>query len=251
MEQETRYNRQMLFPPLGEKGQEMLAKAAVVQVGCGALGSTIASCMVRSGVGRYTIIDHDVPEISNLHRQSLFDEEDVKNKANKALAAADKLKRANSEVEVKAVPEKLIENNADEFLAGHDLVLDALDNMETRFLINDWCVANNVPWIYSGVGGASGMTMAILPGKGPCLQCLFPDRKEAIKGALTTLDAGILNVTPTTFGALQAAEAMKYLIKSPDLITDLRMFDLWSGDYQRIRIERNQGCECCGTNRSG
>jgi adenylyltransferase/sulfurtransferase len=242
---DTRYDRQALFSGLGEKGQAMLAKASVVQVGCGALGSSNANCLVRAGVGRYTIIDRDAVEVSNLARQFLFDEDDAERREKKALVAARKLSRANSTVKVTGVAEELNAGNVDRLLSGHDLVIDATDNMETRFVINDWCVQNQVPWIYGGIAGSCGMTMVIRPG-GPCLCCLFPDPDACICGALTTQVAGVINTAPALIAALQSTEAMKILTSSPDVVTDFRLIDLWSGEWQRIPVKRDPGCKCCG-----
>ncbi len=246
---DPRYDRQVLFSGLGEKGQAMLARASVVQVGCGALGSTNASCLVRAGVGTYTIIDRDTVEVSNLARQFLFDEDDVARHEKKALAAANKLGRANSAVKVTGIAEELNAGNVARLLAGHDLVMDATDNMEARLVINDWCVQNNVPWIYGGIAGSCGMTMAILPGKGPCLCCLFPD-PDACAGALTTAIAGVINTAPALIAALQSTEAMKILTGSTEVITDFRLIDLWSGELQRIPVKRDPGCRCCGEGRT-
>lgn len=239
----ARYQRQIIFPELGLEGQEALGRSRVAQVGCGGLGSTLAQCMVRAGVGKYTIIDKDVSEINNLHRQFLFDEEDAKQKSPKALAAARKLKQADSNVDVVGYAEELTAANVDRLLSGHDLVLDGADNLPTRYLINDWCVENRVPWIYGGVVGTCGMILVIRPGQGPCLRCLFPDPECA--GFLpTTAAAGILNTAPVFIAALQSTEAIKLLIQSPALITDFRVFDLWTGNYQRLPILPHPACRC-------
>jgi len=244
-EKKHRFGRQILFSGWGVNGQQKLGAAAVVQVGCGALGSTLAQLMVRAGVGRYAIIDGDAPDLTNLHRQCLFDETDVAAKTNKAEAAGAKLGLADPSVKIKAIPEVLTAANADEFLAGHDLVLDALDNMETRLIINDWCVKHRVPWIYGGVAAASGMSMTIIPGQGPCLRCLFPD-PDAAEHAATTQAVGIINAAPVVIAALQATEAQKILIGSQDLVRDFRVLDLWSGDWQSFAVKRNEKCPCCG-----
>jgi molybdopterin-synthase adenylyltransferase len=241
----ARYQRQMIFSGWGEQGQERLSQAAVVQVGCGALGSTLAQCLVRAGVGRYTIIDKDVSEVSNLHRQFLFDERDAAGHRNKALIAAQKLRRADANVTIKAHAVALDATNADRLLRGHDLVLDALDNIETRYLINDWCVQNHVPWIYGGVAGSCGMTLAVIPGQGPCLRCLFPDPR-ACDGAPSPATHGVISTIPATVAALQATEAFKILIGSDAVIRDFRVIDLWSGNFQAFAIRRNPDCVCCG-----
>ncbi|MCP4110635.1 MAG: HesA/MoeB/ThiF family protein [Desulfobacteraceae bacterium] len=240
-----RYHRQIIFFGLGEQGQAKLGQAKVVQVGCGGLGSVLAQCMVRAGVGKLTIIDHDTPDITNLHRQFLFDEDDVGKKIGKAGIAEKKLKKADSGVEITGIPKKFSGSNAHELLAGHDLVLDGTDNMLARYAINDWCVKNNIPWIYGGIIGATGMTMVIVPGKTPCLCCLYSETEKTIK----TSSAGprpVINTIPAFIASLQATEAIKLLTDSSDLITDLRIADIWSGEFQQITVGKDPDCVCCG-----
>ncbi len=241
-ERKRRFSRQIEFPGIGERGQERLLASSVALAGCGGLGSTIAACMARAGVGRLTIIDPESVDLSNLHRQLLYDQEDVESGRNKAMTAAQKLGRACPETRVQAVAETLCRDNVEELLSGRHLVMDGLDNMEARYLVNRWCVANNTPWIYGGVWGSCGMTMVILPGKGPCLECLFPET-----GAKDREPPGraVINTLPAHLAAIQSTEAQKLLIGSPELITDLQVVDLWTGQYQRIRINRQPGCPCC------
>jgi adenylyltransferase/sulfurtransferase len=240
-----RYHRQILFDGIGESGQKKLLATRVVQVGCGGLGSTLAACMIRAGILNLTLIDTDFVDITNLHRQFLFDETDVEKNSNKAKAAAKKLASVNSNARPRAFTERLEAATADKLLSGHDLVLDGTDNMETRYVINDWCVKNNIPWIYGGVAGSSGMTMNIFPAKGPCLRCLFPDKKDA-PGREEIKTAGMINTIPALIACIQSTEAQKIMIGSPDVISGLRIIDLWSGDFQTIAIEKNPDCPCCG-----
>ena len=199
MKNMERFQRQIAFSEWGRPGQERLSRSSAVQAGCGALGSTIASCMVRAGIGRYTIVDRDKAELSNLHRQFLFNEADALEGRHKAAAAAERLARADSHAKIYSRPVELVAENADDILGGHDLVLDALDNMKTRYMVNDWCVKNGVPWIYGAVAGASGMLMPVLPEDGPCLRCLFPDT-SAMNGAANTATEGIINTAPVHGG---------------------------------------------------
>lgn len=245
MDKVERFQRQILFSEWGRSGQERIAKSSAVQAGCGALGSTIASCMVRAGIGRYTIIDKDKAEITNLHRQFLFNEADAIEGRHKAAAAAERLARADSHAKIEARPVELTAANAGRLLKGHDIVLDALDNMETRYLLNDWCVKNGVPWVYGAVAGASGMLMPVIPGDGPCLRCLFPD-VSAVKGAANTATEGIVNTAPAVVAALQATEAFKILLGGKDVVRDFRVFDFWSGESQRMSVKKNPECPCCG-----
>ncbi len=244
-DQEKRFHRQMLFPGIGQDGQQKLLQAKVALVGCGGLGSTLAQCMGRSGIKKLTIIDNDVVDITNLHRQFMYNENDARQKTEKAGAAAKIVSEADSSVEVNGTAARLGRDNIDELLEGHDLILDGLDNMKTRYLLNDWCVKNNVPFIYGGVVGSSGMLMPVIPGDGPCLRCLFPD-PEAAQAAPNTDIAGIINTLPAHVATIQATEAQKLLIGSKDLIRELQVMDIWTGDRQKLKINRAPKCKCCG-----
>lgn len=240
-----RYQRQTAFSGIGKEGQASLSRAAVVQVGCGGLGSVLAETMIRAGVGKLTVIDRDIADITNLHRQFLFDEEDVKKRTAKAFAAAEKLKKIASGAEIRGIVAEFSAVNAEELLSGHDLVLDGTDNMQARYVINDWCVKHDVPWIYGGVIAATGMTMTILPGKGPCLRCLYPETELTVSNTPSTETEGIIATAPAFIALLQATEAIKLLIGSSCLIRGLRIADLWSGDFHQMPISKDPECLCC------
>ena len=169
----NRYSRQTLFEGIGESGQRRLADARVVIVGCGALGTVMTSNLGRAGVGHLTILDRDFVEESNLQRQVLFDEEDVRNSIPKAVAAERKLRRINSQIEVKGIVTDVNYTNVEDLIRGATLVMDGADNFETRFLVNDACVKLNIPWIYGACVGSYGLSMVILPHETPCLRCVF------------------------------------------------------------------------------
>ncbi|MEI7947363.1 MAG: HesA/MoeB/ThiF family protein, partial [bacterium] len=171
---ETRFVRQMAVPEFGEETQKILSSATIALVGCGALGGLQAELLARMGVGELRISDFDVVSLMNLHRQILYTEQDVATQKAKIEAAVDHLRLVNSSVRLVARSEKIISENIDGYLSGATVVLDATDNIETRFLINDWCVVHQVPWIYTGVSGTAGLILPIVPG-GPCLRCLYPE----------------------------------------------------------------------------
>jgi len=170
-----RYARQVRYRPLGEEGQRRLAHGRAVVCGCGALGSMLANTLVRAGVGAVRIIDRDFVELSNLHRQVLFDEQDAAAGLPKAAAAAEKLRKINSSVAVESVVADLTPANIEEFCRDADVLVDGTDNFETRFLINDAAVSLGLAWVYGGCVGAEGQTMTILPGTTACLRCLLPE----------------------------------------------------------------------------
>src|SRR5690242_19247959 len=170
-----RYSRQILFAPIGEEGQERLRHSSATVIGCGALGSALATLLVRAGVGTLRIIDRDFVEASNLQRQTLFEEADAQELLPKAVAAERRLRRVNSDVEVQGIVADLTSANTEELLGGSALLLDGTDNFETRLLINDYAVKKALPWVYAAVVSSHGVTMPIHPGKSACLACLAED----------------------------------------------------------------------------
>jgi molybdopterin-synthase adenylyltransferase len=252
-EQREKYSRQILFPGIGEGGQEALLSSSAVLVGCGALGTVVANLLVRGGVGRLRIIDRDFVESSNLQRQTLFEESDAAQALPKAVAAERRLRSINSSVSVEAVVSDLTSENAPELLGGFSLVLDGTDNFETRLLMNDAAISNSVPWIYAAAVGSYGVTMTVRPGETACLACLLErdsldnSRLAAIAAEATCDTAGILNAAAGVIGSIEAAEALKILAGQPQALHGrLVSCDVWSGKFQSIAVERNPRCRGCG-----
>src|ERR1039457_2276734 len=221
-----RYSRQVLFAPIGVAGQQRLAAAHVAIVGCGAMGAASASLLARAGVGTLTLIDRDFVEPSNLQRQVLFDEADALESLPKAEAARRHIAQFNSNVAVHAHIADLVPTNIAALLAGANILLDATDNFETRYLINDFAVQQGRPWIYAAAVGAYAATMNILPASVPCslypvpcappacLACIFP--KPPI-GNLETCDtSGILSTAVNLAASIQVTEALKFLTGQVD-----------------------------------
>ena len=227
-----RYSRQTLFFPNGLADQHRLSQARVALVGCGALGTVIAGLLVRAGVGLLRVIDRDVIEGSNLQRQTLFDEEDIRQGLPKAIAAARKLGLVNSEVEIEPLAVDFEPDNAERLLGDVELILDGTDNFEIRYLINDAAVKLNKPWIYGGCIGGHGQTMTILPGETPCLRCIFPEAPPP--GAVTTCDtAGVIGPIGGVIGSFASAEALKMLTGAHgQLRSGLLWLDVWNNSIQ-------------------
>jgi adenylyltransferase/sulfurtransferase len=239
-----RYSRQVLFPPIGGEGQKKLGKSSVVIIGCGALGTVISAILVRAGVGHIKIIDRDFIEVHNLQRQVLFDEEDIKNQLPKAVAAERHLKKVNSEIEITGVVADVNFTNIEKLVSGADLILDGLDNRETRFLINDVCLKHKIPWIYGGAISSYGMTMNIIPGETPCLRCIW--HKTEGSGLAATCDtAGVIAPAPFVTASLQATEALKILTGATEINRDLVSFDVWATEFKHFKINRNPECPAC------
>jgi len=235
----------MLFGPMGEEGQKRLSQARVGLVGCGALGSVIANHLVRAGVGFLRVVDRDFLELNNLQRQMLYTEFDVSRRIPKAVAAADHLREMNSEVVIEPVVADINPFSIVRFADGLDLVVDGTDNFSTRFLVNDLAVSQGLPWVYGGVIGASGMTMTIVPGEGPCLRCLFPDLPSP--GSTPTCDtAGILNTVVAVVASLEANEVLKLLVDPEARNRGLLTVDLWDLRFETVPVVRDPECPACG-----
>lgn len=247
-DQLARYARQIRFAPLGEHGQRRLMESRALVCGCGALGSFAANLLVRAGVGTVRIVDRDFVETSNLQRQVLFDEQDAAAGLPKAVAAAEKLARINSQVRIEPVVADLEPRNIDELAQGVDVIVDGTDNFETRFLINDFAVSRRLPWVYGGCLGAEGQTMAILPGEGPCLRCLIPDCPPA--GSTATCDtAGILGPAVGFIASLEAMEALKILSGNRAHVSrSLLVVDLWTNVLHQVDVSKlaaQSDCPAC------
>jgi len=240
-----RYSRQLLFAEIGAEGQRKLAAARVAIVGCGATGSALASLLARSGVGRLRIIDRDYVELTNLQRQSLFDEDDARESAPKAIAAARAIARFNSAIAVEPQVADLIPANADSLLSGCDLILDGTDNFETRYLVNDYAVKNSVAWIYAAAVASYAVTMNILPGETACLACIFP---QSPRGTVQTCEtAGILNSAVNLVASIAATEALKFLVGArAKMRRTLLSWDVWSNERAELAaIHPREGCRAC------
>jgi len=240
-----RYSRQVLFPGIGLAGQERLAAGRVAVVGCGATGTCVSSLLARAGVGELLILDRDYVEPSNLQRQTLFDEADAAESLPKAVAAARKIALFNSEVKVTAEVTDLTPENIRGLLGEVDLILDATDNFETRYLINDFAVEQGKPWIYAAAVASYAVTMNVIPGQTACLTCIFPAAPE---GTVETCDtAGILNSAVNLVGSIQATEAIKFLVGAHhQLRQTLLSFDVWSNDHAEVAAGKPRpGCQTC------
>jgi molybdopterin/thiamine biosynthesis adenylyltransferase len=245
----SRYVRQMRFAPLGEAGQERIARGRALVVGCGALGSVIANTLARAGVGKLRIVDRDFLELNNLQRQVIYDEDDVASGLPKAIAAANKLRKINSQIEIEPIVADISAANIVELCRDVDVIVDGTDNFETRYLLNDAALQLGVPWIYGGCIGAEGQTMTIVPGETPCLRCLMPDAPPP--GATPTCDsAGILGPIINVIASIECMEALKILAGKREAISRvLTVIDLWDNRMRAVKLESLQSqratCPAC------
>jgi adenylyltransferase/sulfurtransferase len=233
----SRYSRQIRFPEIGVEGQQRLSQSKALLVGCGALGSMIATTLCRAGVGTLRIVDRDFLEVSNLQRQFLFSEKDVESGLPKAIAAKQRLNEVNSNVNVEAFVEDVDSQNIKQLADGVDVIVDGTDNFETRFLINDASVSMNVPWVYGGCLGADGQSMTIVPGESACLNCLMLDGPPP-PGTSDTCDSfGVLGPIISTIASIQSMEALKILSGNIDSVSkQLTIVGLWSNQFRTMDV---------------
>lgn len=231
-----RYARQMRYPPFGEEGQRRLLASRVLVCGCGALGTVLANTLVRAGVGQVRIVDRDFIELNNLQRQVLFDEDDIAANLPKAIAAAHKLRRINSQIEIEPIVADVDHTNIERLCAGVDCIVDGTDNFEIRFLLNDVALKHNIPWIYGGCLGCEGQTMTVLPGETPCLRCLMADTPPP--GTTPTCDtAGILAPIINVIASMEASEAIKILSGHRESISRvLTIVELWDNRLRQVKV---------------
>ena len=205
------------------------------------MGSVSSELLARAGIGKLILIDRDIVELSNLQRQALYNENDAGKP--KALAAKEHLSKINSEIKIEIIIDDLNYENIGRIMGNTDLILDCTDNLETRFLINDFCIKNKIPFIYSSAIGSKGYVFNIIPCKTACLRCFL---KEAT--ALDTCEtAGVLNSVTHLISSVQSNEAIKILLKK-DCEKDLLFFDIWKNELLKIKVNKNRNCECCAKN---
>jgi adenylyltransferase/sulfurtransferase len=245
---DPRFDRQERFAALGSEGQARVQEARVLLVGCGALGGVLAQHLHRAGVGTLVLVDRDVVELSNLPRQVLFDERHAEEGTPKVLASAETLARAGGPTRLETHATHLDADNLPELAEGCDLLLDGTDNLGTRYLLNDYAVRHTVPWIYGGVVGGAGLVLPILPGRGPCLRCVFRDPPPA--GTLATCDtAGVISPAVGLIASMQAGLALRLLSGAADPEPALLELDAWNGEVRRIRTQADPECPACGQGR--
>jgi molybdopterin-synthase adenylyltransferase len=241
MDNLERYSRQILFKPIGQAGQQKLLNSRAVIVGAGALGTVIANHLVRAGVGYVRLIDRDLVELSNLQRQSLYDEEDAAGNLPKVIAAENKLRKINSTVKVEAIITDLNLDNAEELISDFDVIVDGTDNFSTRYLINDVSVKYGIPWVYGGAVSSRGMFAVFIPGKTPCYRCLFPEVPVGLGETCDTI--GVLSPLTDIIGSFEAVEALKLLVGA-EHNPNLEQIDIWFPSSLQMDISAGHNPEC-------
>jgi len=233
-----RYDRQMRIPGWGKRGQKRLKSARVVVAGTGGLGCPASIYLAAAGVGKLVLVDKERFELSNLNRQILGWQKDVGRP--KVEAAAEKLRALNPEIEVEALVLEIREENIHELLKDTDVVVDAMDNWRTRFILNKGCVEARIPFVHAGIFGLYGQLTTIIPGEGPCLRCILPETPREISRF------PVPGVTPALFASLQAMETLKLIVGfGENLRGRMLLFDGEQMSFTIVELERDPECSVC------
>jgi len=235
-----RYDRQIMIYGFGKEGQEKLKKARVFVAGAGGLGSPVTIYLAAAGIGTIRIADHDRVDLSNLNRQVLHWEENLGGR--KVESAAAKLGKFNTDIKIETIAETITEANIMQLVADSDLIVDAMDNLPTRYLLNKTAIKKGIPFFHGAVYGFEGRAMTVIPGKSACLNCLY-------HGATVPKEKfPVIGVTPAVIGCIQATEVIKYLVGLGDLLTDrLLNYDALRMKFTEFKINRDPNCEHCCT----
>jgi adenylyltransferase/sulfurtransferase len=237
-EEQQRYDRQIMISGFGEEGQEKLKQAKAIVAGSGGLGSPVSMYLAAAGVGTIRIVDHDRVELSNLNRQIIHWDKDIGR--NKVSSAAEKLGRLNREVKIETIEETINEASISRLVTGFDLIVDAMDNLPTRYLLNKAAIENQIPFIHGAVYGLEGRAMTIIPGETACLRCVY-------RGLIPQEKFPVLGVTPGVIGCIQAAEVIKYIVGIGKLLTNrLLVYDGLNMKFTELMVKRDPHCGHCG-----
>lgn len=236
-EELERYSRQIMIPQIGEKGQEKLRRAKVFIAGAGGLGSPVSIYLTAAGVGHLRMVDHDRVDLTNLNRQVVHWSGDVGKR--KVESAQEKLNKLNPNVTVETLSVTISEENASELITGFDLIVDAMDNLPTRYLLNKKAIEHGIPFFHGAVNGFEGRAMTVIPGKTACLRCLY-------RGPVPESKFPVIGVTPAVIGCIQATEVIKYLVGSGELLGNrLLAYDGLNLKFTEFKVQRNPQCEHC------
>ena len=237
-DERLRYDRQILLPGFGEEGQEKLKRARVFVAGAGGLGCAISTYLAAAGIGTIRLVDNDTVDISNLNRQILHWDKDIGRQ--KVVSASEKLRQLNEGVDIENIAVEINESNVSELVNDSHVIVDAMDNLQTRYLLNRTAIEKNIPFFHGAVHGFEGRAMTILPGKSACLWCIY---RGAVRGGTFP----VLGITPAVIGCIQVAEVVKYIVGTGSLLTNrLLIYDGLNMKFTELTLKKNPECEHCG-----
>ncbi len=247
---EERYSRQTQIPHIGQEGQARLAGKKVLIAGAGGLGTPCASYLAGMGVGHIGIVDNDVVSLSNLPRQFMYGTADIGHEKAKVIAA--RLHGANPTIHIEPIVTRIDRGNAGKLISGYDVVASCLDNLDTRYILNQACVEARIPMVEAGIMGFTGIVTVVKPGHGPCYHCVFPQKDRTNEGSAdakgqTPSPPGVLGSTAGTAGSVQAGEVLKLLLGiGESLVGRMLLFDLLRADFRLVSVARAPECPVCG-----
>ena len=234
-----RYDRQIMIEEIGQEGQRKLKRSRVVIAGAGGLGSLIALYLTAAGIGMIRVIDHDQVVLSNLNRQILHWEEDIGRE--KVQSASTKLRNLNRAVEIEAIAKTITESNVSQLVDGCDVIVDAMDNLPTRYILNRCAIKKNIPFFHGAVNGFEGRVMTIIPGETACLRCMY-------RGPVPQEKFPVIGVAPAVIGSIQATEVIKYLVGIGKLLANrLLIYDGLKVTFTEFTVKKNPECDHCGS----
>ena len=243
--EKEKYNRQLIIPSIGVEGQLILKNSKVIVIGLGGLGSGVLYYLASAGVGHISIVDKDEVELSNLNRQILHNELDVSK--SKTSSAYEKLQKLNPDLKIEEINEDLTLHNIENIIKGYDFVIEASDNFETKFLVNDTCTKLKIPFVIGGVHQFEGQLITVIPNETACYRCVFKEIPE--EGSYpTTAEEGVMGTTAGFFGIIEANEALKYLIfkdKEKLLVNKILYADILYNTFETFAVEKDEKCTTC------
>ena len=243
--EKEKYNRQLIIPCIRLEGQLVLKNSKVAVIGLGGLGSGALYYLASAGLGHIGIIDKDEVEMSNLNRQILHNESDISK--SKTSSAYEKLRKHNPNLEIKEIEEDLTSHNIEAIIKGYDFIIEASDNFETKFLVNDTCAKLNIPFVIGGVHQFEGQLITVIPNETACYRCVFKEIPE--KGSYpTTSEEGVMGTTAGFFGIIEANEALKYLLfrdKEKLLVNKILYADILYNTFETFEVEKDIQCSTC------
>lgn len=245
-EQLERYSRHILLQDVGVEGQIKLLEAKVLIIGAGGLGAPVSLYLAAAGVGTIGIVDNDRVEISNLQRQITHFTKDIN--APKVESAKEKMLAVNPDIKVRTYRELLRADNILDIIRGYDFIVDGTDNFPTKFLVNDACVMENIPFSHGGILRFDGQTMTVVPGESSCYRCSFrtPPPPDAVP---TCSQAGVLGAVAGMLGTIQTTETLKFITGAGELLTNtLLAFNAKTMDFRKVKLSKQKNCPVCGEN---